>query len=161
MKDLLPSEEVVLVRRRHWLVLVRPLVPAVAAALIALAIAAFVVQGAEPRAVAFLAIVLVFAVYATIAILRWRARQYVLTSQRMLFVDGLVSKLSKSIFLDRVQDITSYQSLWGRLWGYGNLEVEAAGRDAREILDRIPRPAEFRNALFTQVQAYRAGPPHL
>jgi len=70
-----------------------------------------------------------------------------------------VSRLSKTIFLDRVQDISSYQSLWGRLWGYGNLEVEAAGRDAREILNRVPHPA-VRNALFTQAQAYRTGPPH-
>ncbi len=160
MKDLLPEEEVILVRHQHWLVLVRPLLPGILAALTALAVSWPIEKRARTRAIIFLAVLVVLALYAGVAILRWRARRYVLTSQRMLLAEGLLSKLSKSIFLDRVQDISSYQSLWGRLWGYGNLEVEAAGRDAREILYRIPNPNAFRNALFQQVQTYRASPPH-
>ncbi len=161
MTDLLPDEVLVLVRHQHWLVLVRPLAPAVGAAAIALLIAGAIEHQAEPRAVLLLGILLILAIYVTIVLLRWRARRYTLTSQRILLSEGLLARLSKSIFLDRVQDITSFQSLWGRLWGYGNIEVEAAGRDAREILYRIPDPGGFRNALFQQVQNYRASPPHL
>lgn len=156
----MPDELLVLVRHQHWLVLLRPLAPAGVAAAVALVIAGLIEHRAEPRALLFLGILLVLAMYATIVLLRWRARRYTLTSQRILLSEGLLARLSKSIFLDRVQDITSFQSLWGRLWGYGNIEVEAAGRDAREILYRIPDPSGFRNALFQQVQNYRASPPH-
>lgn len=161
MKDLLPNEEVILSRHQHWSVLIGPLAAPVVVAIVALILGWVLIKRTETRALVFLGVLLVLAVYANIAILRWRARRYVLTSQRILLMAGLMSRLSKSIFLDRVQDVTTYQSFWARLWGFGNLEVEAAGRDAREMLFHIPNPNEFRNALFVQVQHYRGPTPHL
>jgi uncharacterized membrane protein YdbT with pleckstrin-like domain len=161
MKDLLPNEEVILSRHQHWSVLIRPLAVPVVVALVALILGWVLGKRTDTRALVFLGVLLVLAVYVSVEILRWRARRYVLTSQRILLVAGLMSRLSKLIFLDRVQDVTTYQSFWARLWGYGNLEVEAAGRDAREMLYHIPNPNQFRNALFAQIQSYRGPSQHV
>jgi uncharacterized membrane protein YdbT with pleckstrin-like domain len=91
---------------------------------------------------------------------RWRAHEYVLTDQRVILNEGIVGRFSRSIAVDRIQDLTTRQGLWGRTWGFGDIELESAGRDSGEVLKKIPHPQQFRNAIFAQIEARRrpAGP---
>src|SRR3989442_6103217 len=85
----------------------------------------------------------------------WRADEYVLTDQRVILNDGIIYKFSRSIAIDRIQDLTTFQGLWGRTWGFGDIELESAGRDSGEVLSMVPRPQQLRNAIFSQIEARR------
>jgi uncharacterized membrane protein YdbT with pleckstrin-like domain len=85
----------------------------------------------------------------------WRAHEYVLTDQRVILNEGILSKFSRSIAIDRIQDLTTFQGLWGRAWGFGDIELESAGRDGGEVLSMVPRPQQLRNAIFAQIEARR------
>jgi uncharacterized membrane protein YdbT with pleckstrin-like domain len=75
--------------------------------------------------------------------------------QRVILNEGIVSKFSRSIAIDRIQDLTTFQGLWGRTWGFGDIELESAGREGAEMLSTVPRPQQLRNAIFAQIEARR------
>jgi uncharacterized membrane protein YdbT with pleckstrin-like domain len=83
--------------------------------------------------------------------LRWQNQRYTITNERVILKSGLVGKFSKSIALERIQDVQTYQSLAGRMANFGNVKIESAGRDGAEVLGYIPNPNHFRDELFQQL----------
>ncbi len=154
-EDLLPGEHLVLVARQHWVVVFRPFVLTILGGVILLVVALLVPSQSELRLLVMLGIVVLALVVLNLYYWRWRAHEYVLTDQRVILNEGIVGRLSRSIAVDRIQDLTTYQGLWGRTWGFGDIELESAGRDSGEVLQKIPRPQQFRNAIFAQIEARR------
>src|SRR5467141_1081737 len=50
-----------------------------------------------------------------------------------------------------------WQSLIGRILGYGRVEVDAAGAQGAEVLDHLPKPGDFRDQVFVQSEKRRGG----
>lgn len=73
---------------------------------------------------------------------RWRVARYVLTDQRLLFVDGIAYTRVKALPLRSVLDTTCHRSAAGRLFGYGDiiLTVNLTGDPERCTLTRLSRP---------------------
>ena len=73
---------------------------------------------------------------------RWREARYVLTDQRLLFVDGIARMRVKALPLGSVLDATCHRSHAGRLLGYGNIRLRVKLNDQAELrrLTRLPRP---------------------
>ncbi|MEO6797587.1 MAG: PH domain-containing protein [Candidatus Dormibacter sp.] len=153
--DLLPGERVLASARRHWVVLVRPILTVILGAVIAAVVAAFLPLNGELRLFVLLGVVLLAVIVLNLYFWRWRSQQYILTDQRVVLNEGLISRFSRSILLDRIQDLTTYQGLWGRAWGFGDIELESAGREGGEWLHMVPRPQQLRNAIFAQMEARR------
>jgi len=70
---------------------------------------------------------------------------------------GVFSRQEKIIPIDRVQDCTTRQTLIGRMFGYGRVEVDAAGAQGAEVLQYLPKPGEFRDQVFVQSEKRRGG----
>ena len=70
---------------------------------------------------------------------------------------GGCSRQEKIIPIDRVQDCTTRQSVFGRMIGYGRVEIDAAGAQGAEVLDHLPRPGDFRDQVFVQSERRRGG----
>jgi len=154
-RDLLPGERILASSLRHWVVLLRPVATTAIAVAIALVILAFLPLAGELRLFLMLG-----ATLAAIGVLNlyywgWRAHEYVLTDQRVILNEGILSKFSKSIAIDRIQDLTTFQGLWGRTWGFGDIALESAGREGAELLSTVPHPQQLRNAIFAQMEARR------
>jgi uncharacterized membrane protein YdbT with pleckstrin-like domain len=154
-RDLLPGERMLARSSRHWVVLLRPIATTILAVAISLVILAFLPLSGELRLFLMLG-----AILAAIGVLNlyywgWRAHEYVLTDQRVILNEGILSKFSKSIAIDRIQDLTTFQGLWGRTWGFGDIALESAGREGAELLSMVPHPQQLRNAIFAQMQARR------
>ena len=154
-RDLLPGERILASSPRHWVVLVRPTVTTILAVAIALVIALLLPIQSELRLFVMLGVVVVGLLVLNLYYWGWRAHEYVLTDQRVILNEGIVSKFSRSIAIDRIQDLTTFQGLWGRTWGFGDIELESAGRDSAEVLSTVPRPQQLRNAIFAQIEARR------
>src|SRR5438270_12523099 len=140
---------------RHWVVLLRPLAGTVLAAAVCLVILALLPLAGELRLFLMLGVILVGIGVFNLYYWGWRAHEYVLTDQRVILNEGILSKFSRSIAIDRIQDLTTFQGLWGRTWGFGDIELESAGREGAELLSTVPRPQQLRNAIFGQIEARR------
>jgi uncharacterized membrane protein YdbT with pleckstrin-like domain len=153
--DLLPGERILARSCRHWVVLLRPIATTVLAVVIALVVLVLLPIAGELRLLLMLGVVLGGLVVINLYYWGWRAHEYVLTDQRVILNEGIVSKFSRSIAIDRIQDLTTFQGLWGRTWGFGDIELESAGREGAERLSMVPHPQQLRNAIFGQIEARR------
>src|ERR1035437_4995057 len=158
-KDLLPGETALLHINRHPLVLVREvLVPTlvVLAISIVLVFVNFTGQLGQLRWFAVLLMLLGLFVYIDVRYIIWRSVIYTITDQRILQRRGVLGKFTRSIGIARVQDVSTSQSLFGRLFHFGNVEIESAGRDGSEVFTYVPDPDHFRDILFEQLHGPNA-----
>jgi uncharacterized membrane protein YdbT with pleckstrin-like domain len=147
--------------RKHWIILVRPLVIP-AAVLVAIAVLVNVL-GAGPidsltRTVVTLALAVAVVVWALVAWLVRLSSSLTLTNQRVIQEEGILRRTSSVIPVDRIQDISIVQSIGGRLLGYGDIEIDTAGAAAKEVFTYVPRPQEVRDQLFVALAQRRGGP---
>jgi len=89
--------------------------------------------------------------------IRWQSTSYTLTDQRIIIETGVFGRSSKIIPIDRVQDCTTKQTLIGRIFGFGRVEVDAAGAQGAEVLNPLPNPGQFRDQVFVQSERRRGG----
>jgi len=155
-RELLPGERVLASSSRHWIVLFRPFSATVLTMLIGWVILILVPVAGELKLFLALAIALAGLGILNLYYWGWRAHEYVLTDQRVILNEGILSKFSRSIAIDRIQDLTTFQGVWGRAWGFGDIELESAGRESAEVLSTVPRPQQLRNAIFAQMEARRS-----
>ena len=153
--DLLPGERLLVSSSRHWVVLLRPIATTILAAIVLLVVLTLLPLAGELRLFLMLGVALAGILIINLYYWGWRAHEYVLTDQRVIINEGIVSKFSRSIAIDRIQDLTTFQGLWGRTWGFGDIELESAGREGAEMLSTVPRPQQLRNAIFAQIEARR------
>ncbi len=154
-RDLLPGERILVSSCRHWVVLLRPIATTILAAIVLLVVLILLPLAGELRLFLMLGVALAGILTINLYYWGWRAHEYVLTDQRVILNEGIISKFSRSITIDRIQDLTTFQGLWGRTWGFGDIELESAGREGGELLSTVPRPQQLRNAIFAQIEARR------
>jgi uncharacterized membrane protein YdbT with pleckstrin-like domain len=158
-RDLIPGETELLHVNRHPLVIVkRVLLPTLIVVVIVIAGALVRPPGSlgNLRWFALLALLLGLFVYLDIHYIMWRAETYTITDERVLLRRGVIGKFSRSIGLARVQDVSTSQSLIGRVFDFGTVEIESAGKDGAEILTYVPDPQHFRNVLFERLHGSNA-----
>lgn len=139
------GEEVVFSSRQHPVVLFKPLVAWLAT--MAVVTVGGVVLLARTDSVmaerALGAVVLLSTGYAVARTLQWWATRYVITEERVMLISGVISVRVSSIPLSKVNDTSFSRSLWGRLFGFGDLSLESAGeRAGLSSLRFLPKPRE-------------------
>lgn len=139
-------------RYRHWVVLVRPL--GLAVLLVVAVLGLDVVAPVAPRLRLLATLVVGFSagLWSIGAWARWSSFEVALTDQRVILEEGLLGRTTRVIALDRIQDIVTRQGPVGRLLGYGSLDIETAGAGGGRIIDHLPMPDRFRDAVFSQVR---------
>jgi uncharacterized membrane protein YdbT with pleckstrin-like domain len=153
MSKLLPGENLVLKAHPHWITIVRSLLLPVALFLL-IALADFSVLNPDNFYVPKLRTILWFIVVW----IRWQSTTYTLTDQRIKIERGIFSRQEKLIAVDRVQDVSTRQSILGRVLGYGNVQIESAGEVGSEVFSSLPEPEKFRDQVFIQSEARRGAP---
>ena len=162
MSKLLPGENLIVKDHPHWITVVKSLAAPVVLVVVVL-VADFTVLNPDNlyvpklRTVLTLAVVALAILWAIVVWIRWRSITYTLSDQRITIEAGVFSRQEKVIPIDRVQDCTTRQSIFGRMIGYGRVEVDAAGAQGAEVLDHLPKPGEFRDQVFVQSEKRRGG----
>ncbi|HYU51242.1 MAG TPA: PH domain-containing protein, partial [Candidatus Limnocylindria bacterium] len=64
---------------------------------------------------------------------RWSAQDYIVTNHRVLKVEGIFNKHSADSSLEKINDAVLDQSIWGRMFGFGDLDIMTA---SEETVDR-------------------------
>jgi uncharacterized membrane protein YdbT with pleckstrin-like domain len=71
-------------------------------------------------------------------LMRWRTTHYVITTHRLLFREGILSRRGRDIGLSRITDVSYRQTLWDRIINSGTLTIESAGDSGATVLKQIP-----------------------
>jgi uncharacterized membrane protein YdbT with pleckstrin-like domain len=162
MSNLLPGENLILKYHPHWVVVIKSLVIPVVLVLLVL-IADFTVLGPgglyvhSLRTIISLGVVALALLWLIVVWIRWQSTAYTLTDQRIKIETGVFGRQEKVIPIDRVQDCTTRMSVFGRMLGYGRVEIDAAGAQGAEVLDHLPDPGTFRDQVFVESEKRRGG----
>lgn len=159
MSKLLPGETVVLRRHPHWVVPAGSLLLPVAILVLVVLLDFVVSDNGDVKRVATLAAIALLGGWAIVSWLRWSTTSFTITDQRVILDIGILSHSSKVIPIDRVQDVSTRQSVAGRVLGYGRVEIDAAGSQGAEVLDHLPAPGSFRDQVFMESERLRRQAP--
>jgi membrane protein YdbS with pleckstrin-like domain len=143
-KYLLPHERQVVSVHQHPAVLIRPIFEV----LVGLAIAGW---ASNSVAHGNNTVILVIWILWALLLLRllwkvfeWSENYFVITSQRLLLTQGLLTRKVNMMPLAKVTDMSFERSPMGQLLGYGQFIVESAGQDqALRNVDLLPYPEQL------------------
>jgi uncharacterized membrane protein YdbT with pleckstrin-like domain len=166
------NEEVLYVGRQHWFTLFSNVLAELGliALLIAAAVFAQQASGAPREALPGMGMTfgdVVFLICAVISIivlcsalfdfLRWNSRQYVITAHRVLQVEGVLNKQVSDSSLEKINDLELRQSLIGRIFDYGDIEILTGSDVGVNFLRQIASPIEFKRQLLEAKQNMNRG----
>ena len=81
-------------------------------------------------------------------ILIWRNREYIVTNRRVIQINGVFSKDVVDSSLEKVNDVKMNQSFFGRMFGYGDIEILTASETGDNLFRRIGDPIKFKTAML-------------
>ena len=85
--------------------------------------------------------------------LKWISTHFVITSQRLIFRQGIIAKQGIEIPLERVNNVNFSQSVLERLLGAGDLLIESGGEDGQQRFTDIRRPDDVQNLIHEQMES--------
>jgi len=145
--------------RQHWFVLVwgaRIPIAAIIAALLLVILSANVQEGAFRTLLSLLTAVLFLGGLAFLAwgTLRYLNTEFVLTNRRVVQVEGVVNKRATDSSLEKINDAVLTQSIFGRMFGFGDLDVLTAAEAGIERFRMIIDPIGFKRAMLDAKHEY-------
>jgi uncharacterized membrane protein YdbT with pleckstrin-like domain len=87
--------------------------------------------------------------------LQWRSTELVVTSMRVIYRTGVVSRSSREIPISSVQDVNVVQSLGERMIRKGRLSVQSAGLHGGEPFVDVRRPAVVQGLINRTIERSR------
>lgn len=138
-----PGETIVYEARIHWIVYVGGIVLVIAAT--ALAIAAVALHGDTLRIGLMVAAALALVVGLVQMLRAWftvAGTEITVTSRRVIYKTGLISRNTLEMNLDKVESVLVQQGLLGRMLDFGTVIVRGVGAGL-EPVDQVARPLEL------------------
>jgi membrane protein YdbS with pleckstrin-like domain len=111
------------------------------------------------------AVTIAWAGWLVVKYFQWRMTYFVVTSRRVIYRTGVISKRGVEIPLERINNINFHQRLIDRVIGAGDLDIESAGRDGQSHFDFIRHPDGVQHEIYRQMETrnmpvgYAAPPP--
>jgi hypothetical protein len=155
LDGMLASGERPLLRdHQHWFVLIadaRYGIFAIAAAILLLILrGAMRTTGAVDTAIGYAVLALVVGglAYMGWQVLRYLNEEYVVTSRRVLQLEGVVNKKVTDSSLEKINDAILSQSLFGRIFGFGDLDILTASETGISRLRMLRDADDFKRAML-------------
>lgn len=168
MIHLQPNESLLLLRRRHWLILVFSIARIGLGILVVLA-APFVLRAYLPEVTEGYGAEMLFGELIVVELL-WLALflaitdyyldAWLVTSGRLVFVElhGIFSRTLSSIEFSRIQDISvEVKGIIPTFFKYGNIKIFTAGNEQGFVFEEVPRPYELKDELLAIRDRLRRG----
>ena len=87
-------------------------------------------------------------------ILRYINQEYVLTNRRVIDVSGVLNKKSTDSSLEKINDAILTQSVFGRMFGFGDLDVLTASESGISRFRMLIEPVRFKRAMLDAKYEY-------
>ena len=80
----------------------------------------------------------------------WWAEDYMVTNRRLLKVTGVLAKRSADSALEKINDAVLSQSVFGRMFNFGDLEILTAADQSVDRYHMLNNPKEFKKTMLDQ-----------
>lgn len=146
------NEALVLITRQSWVVLVREAIVDFVVALIFIIITVFAqtLTFVQPFGWLLGLLILFPAGRFVYRFLQWANEEYIVTNRRVIQINGLVNKNVIDSSLEKVNDVRMTQSVLGRLFNYGDVEILTASELGSNLFQRIGDPIGFKTAMLNE-----------
>ena len=145
---LLPKERIVFTTNPHWLFVVAPEVAlAVLGTLILKYLPPFLPEQIPDSIWLLVFFGVSWSFVMTVIFLYWVCTKYYLTTMRLIEERGIIGKRIMSIRLDKVQDVTCKFGVLGRIFGFGDIEIESAGTYGKIVFGSLPSPQRLQGEI--------------
>lgn len=140
-------EQIVLETHQHWFVLFNKIFLEII--LIAIIVTAVIIGMAFSQlAVYGLILVLVPLVGLVRDTMVWQNNAFIVTNRRVIQISGVFSKEVVDSSLEKVNDVKLSQSFFGRMFGFGDIEILTASELGVNLFHEIANPIEFKTAML-------------
>ena len=85
--------------------------------------------------------------------IRWVSTHFILTSDRIIWREGVVAKKGIEFPLQRINTIFFSQRIFERLLGLGDLKIESASESGTQIFEDIRSPGKVQHEIYAQMEA--------
>lgn len=146
------GEELILDLKPHWWTFAQPVAYAIGS--LVLMVLLFL---PDIPIIDWIGIALLLVALANLAVVygKWATTHFVLSSERLIFRSGVLTKAGVEIPLDRVNNVNFRQKLFERMIGAGDLLIESAGESGQSRFSDVRKPDAVQNEIYRQVEAQR------
>ena len=142
-----PGETIAYELRPHWRALIVPVI-----VLVLLAFAGtwlyFLTDNAIVRWIVLGAGVVILLIWVVLPLLRWLTTQYVFTDRRIIIRSGLITKQGRDVPLAKVNNVAFNQSVLGRMFNFGELQIESANTDGSLYIEDVPNVEDIQRDVY-------------
>ena len=141
------DEKILIIIRQHWLKLVLPV-------LIWVLLSILLLKFLDNHSMAFI-IALAAALYPLIEYLKWKYNLWCVTNLRVVDESGFITRYSKESPLDKINNIEYDQTVWGRIFNYGDVEIQTAAELGETSYKLIHHPKLLKDTITHAQEEYR------
>jgi uncharacterized membrane protein YdbT with pleckstrin-like domain len=163
-RNLNPGETVIYETRLHWIVMLRSLVQACIAVLLAIGLLyyAFTRTGIPDDQLHLMegaaAVLVILAIILLIAgATRRNATEMAVTNHRVIIKVGLFGRRTIEMLLSKIESIEVQETGLGRMLGYGSIVVIGTG-GTPEPFHQVAHPLQFRSMVQQQIETLPTNP---
>ena len=145
------GEDLVLDLHPHWVYFVKSALLFIVAVAIGVLLLAWGWEGVTLAGSGIL--ILIALVWLGFTYLKWVTTNFVITTDRLIYRHGVLSKHGIEIPLERVNTVFFSQSIFERIVGSGDLVIESAGELGRQDFSNVRKPSAVQNEIHKQMEA--------
>ena len=140
------DEKILLITRQHWLRLVLPFF-----AWLLLTVLLILWLNNTTAWI----IILVAALYPLFEYISWRHNLWSVTNLRIIDETGFFTRYSKESPLDKINNVEYDQSVWGRIFGFGNVDIQTAAEMGETKYLLIHHPKLLKDTITHAQEEYK------
>jgi len=153
-KNLNANETIALDMHPHWWYFAEPALTLIGAIILA-AVVLGETDGDTQKSLGWVMLIVLVgtAIWLVIRYCKWLTTNFVITSNRLIFRQGLIAKSGIEIPLERVNNVNFHQRIFERIIGAGDLLIESAGQDGRQRFTDVRHPDKVQNLIHSEMEA--------
>jgi uncharacterized membrane protein YdbT with pleckstrin-like domain len=101
------------------------------------------------------ATIIVAAALLIVEAVKWRTTYFVVTDQRLIDRQGVLSRSGVEIPIRSVDNVNFTQSIFERLLGVGKIVIESGGKEGQQVIPYVARPEEVQKIIHGAIHEMR------
>lgn len=151
------NEELVIIIRKHWFVLLRPILGTLLLLIIAVvaAVAGSYTEFANILLIGAGITIAIIVLWFIYRVLDRNKNLWAVTNIRVIDEYGVFTNNSKETPLDKINNISYRQPILGKVFNYGDVQIQSAAESGSTIHKMVARPNVLKDTITQYQEHYR------
>jgi uncharacterized membrane protein YdbT with pleckstrin-like domain len=142
------GEEIMLLTKKHWLpILIYPICLMIVATVLAFKVAFL------NRYFSYLVLSTVF--FLLYKILERNYNTWIVSNLRVIEETGIFTRITMECPLDKINNVSYSQNIWGRIFGFGNVVIQTAAQHGATVYYNVEHPQLLKETITTMQEEFR------